>query len=75
MVALSVITPRRRSSSVYCGRSFSGKRRRTSTKNSGTKKIASTVAGDHPAHHSGADRMLAAGTRRRCWSPSAARRR
>ncbi len=44
MVAFSVITPRRRSSSVYCGRSFSGKRRRTSTKNSGTKKIASTVA-------------------------------
>ena len=26
MVAFSVITPRRRSSSVYCGRSFSGKR-------------------------------------------------
>ncbi len=62
MVAFSVITPRRRSSSVYCGRSFSGKRRRTSTKNSGTKKDRQHGGGDHPAHHSGADRMLAAGT-------------
>ncbi len=61
MVAFSVITPRRRSSSVYCGRSFSGKRRRTSTKNSGTKD-RQHGGGDHPAHHSGADRMLAAGT-------------
>ena len=61
MVAFSVITPRRRSSSVYCGRSFSGKRRRTSTKNSGTKRSPARWR-DHPAHHSGADRMLAAGT-------------
>ena len=44
MVAFSVITAQCRGPTVYCGRSFSGKRRRTSTKNSGTKKIASTVA-------------------------------
>ncbi len=61
MVAFSVITPRRRSSSVYCGRSFSGKRRRTSTKNSGTKRSPARWRRSS-AHHSGADRMLAAGT-------------
>ncbi len=61
MVAFSVITPRRRSSSVYCGRSFSGKRRRTSTKNSGTKRSpARWRRSSRPSL--GADRMLAAGT-------------
>ena len=60
MVAFSVITLRRRSRR-FIADALCGKRRRTSTKNSGTKD-RQHGGGDHPAHHSGADRMLAAGT-------------
>ena len=44
---------------IFRWRSLPLKRRRTTTKNTGTKNTASAVAGDHAAHHAGADGALA----------------
>ena len=50
------------SSSVYCGRSFQREAATHQHKEQRHEEDRQHGGGDHPAHHSGADRMLAAGT-------------